>query len=308
MEALRTHYSGDLHPLTPEELAPFLHRLRTLPAPMLPLEETESMLYELNEFDLGRFLLRNGGINGYWTAYWLIHGPQKALTSPLESWLIHETPAFRASRERFSFFQRELQALLSSGKSFASIPCGLMDDLLRLDYSGTEGIRLTGIDLDADSLHLGRLNAKHIQPQLTAAFLQQDAFSLALTEEFDVITSNGLNFYEPEETKVTTLYKNFFQALKPGGTLLTSFLTPPPTLVADSPWKNVDPAAALKQKVLFMDILNMRWHAFRTEAQTIAQLEEAGFKIDKLIYDSQGIFPTLLAQKPSYPPFQEIET
>lgn len=298
MEALRTHQAGELHPLTSEELAPFRNRLRSLPTLTLPLEEAESLLEELNQFDLGRFLLRNGGINGYWTAYWIIHGPQQQLTSPLEKWLIHETPAFRASRERFSFFQQELQALIASHKKFASIPCGLMDDLLRLDYRSTEGVTLTGIDLDSGSLQLGHLNAQQLQPDLTIAFLQKDAFSLELKEEFDVITSNGLNFYEHEDAKVINLYKSFFQALTPGGTLITSFLTPPPTMVTDSTWKNVDPTAALKQKALFMDVLNMRWHAFRTESQTTAQLEEAGFSVDKLIYDSQGIFPTILAHKP----------
>ena len=33
----------------------------------------------------------------------------------------------------------------------ASAPCGLMDDLLTLNYHNVSNIRLTGIDLDSDS-------------------------------------------------------------------------------------------------------------------------------------------------------------
>ncbi|CEO17193.1 hypothetical protein RMONA_04035 [Rickettsia monacensis] len=37
--------------------------------------------------------------------------------------------------------------------------------------------------------------------------------------------------------------------------------------------------------------------SFRTEAETRKQLEKAGFQILEIIYDSQGIFPTVVARK-----------
>jgi hypothetical protein len=41
-----------------------------------------------------------------------------------------------------------------------SISCGLMDDLLRLDYSSCKNYHLTGIDLDKRSLDLAVQSAK----------------------------------------------------------------------------------------------------------------------------------------------------
>ena len=81
--------------------------------------------------------------------------------------------------------------------------------------------------------------------------------------------------------------------------LVTSFLTPPPTLSEDSPWRNYDPLEALKQNTLFSEVIGVQWQAFRTEGQTRAQLEQAGFTPDNIQfrYDSQGMFPTVIAKK-----------
>jgi chemotaxis methyl-accepting protein methylase len=39
-------------------------------------------------------------------------------------------------------------------------------------------------------------------------------------EEFDLISSNGLNIYVKDKEQVIALYQKFFDALKPGGTLV----------------------------------------------------------------------------------------
>ena len=114
---------------------------------------------------------------------------------------------------------------------------------------------------------------------------------------YDIITSNGLNIYQPNDEKVIDLYKKFYQALKPGGILITSFLTPPPSISTESTWKNFDLSDALKQKVLFSDIIQVNWQTFRTEAQTRLQLAKAGFKTIEFINDSCSIFPTVTAIK-----------
>lgn len=79
--------------------------------------------------------------------------------------------------------------------------------------------------------------------------------------------------------------------------MVTSFLTPPPALSAESPWRNVNPNDAIKQKAIFNDIIGVTWQTFRTEGQVKKQLEKAGFQVLKVVYDSQGIFPTILAQR-----------
>lgn len=271
-------------------------RLKETPDLTLPLEEELSILEQLTQFELGRFLLENRGINGYWTAYWLIHGPKKNLDHPLEHWLIHKAPSFRASRERYKIFHDVMQKSLHSNMRLASIPCGLMDSLLDLNYDGLENIELDGYDLDQASLDLARENVTKYGKQIRVSLYRMDAWRLDVKDYYDLLTSNGLNFYEPDDKKVIDLYRKFYQALRKHGILVTSFLTPTPGQ-ADSPWQNYNPEDARKQRAIFKDILNARWNATRTVEKTRQQLEEAGFKEIEFIYDSCHIFPTVIARK-----------
>jgi SAM-dependent methyltransferase len=293
-EGLITHYDED----TSLNLTDYKRNLEKQVNKALPFDEEIKLLEQLSQFELGRFLLKNKGLNGYWTSYIILHGPQKADLHPLENWLLHDAPAVKATQERFNIFQKLLQSRLKDNLKIASIPCGLMDDLLRLDYSSVKNIQLVGIDLDEKSLELAHANAQNLNVDHTQ-FLKRDAWQINLQEEFDIIMSNGLNIYEPNDDRVINLYKQFFSALKPGGVLIVSFLTPPPGLSKESTWKNVKAEDAQKQKAIFNDIIGVAWQAFRTEAQTCAQLEQAEFQVLEVIYDSQGIFPTVVAQKKS---------
>lgn len=272
-------------------------RLKEMQYLTLSLEDTLALLTELNKFELGEFLLKNRGLNGFWTAYVIIHAQQKTLSNPLEQWVIQQAPAIKATRQRFAIFQQLSQLYLKDNMCLASIPCGLMDDLLSLEYSRYKNISLIGVDLDEESLNLAKKNAVDLNMHQQALFLKRNAWGLDIYEEFDLLTSNGLNIYEPDDNKVTILYKEFYQALKPKGILITSFLTPPPTLDQSSPWKNINLPDLLKQKSLFSEILQVQWQSFRTEATTRMQLEEAGFTIVKVQYDDQAMFPTVVAQK-----------
>lgn len=279
------------------ELESHKERLEKAENLTLPLAEELDLLRQMNEFEFGRFLLKNKGINGYWTAYMIIHGPKKDLKHPLEKWILMRAPILLATQERFKIFQQKLQQYVCSDTTLAAIPCGLMDSLLLLKYDHAKNVRLVGIDLDPDSLKLAKENAQHQGKAHMSSFKEEDAWSLSAQNEYDVITSNGLNFYEPDDQKVVALYGQFYKALKPKGILITSFLTPSPALSVDSPWKNFDAEDAKKQKALFVDIVQVRFQVFRTEAQTRQQLESVGFKILNVIYDKQGMFPTIVAQK-----------
>lgn len=262
----------------------------------LSLKEELGILKQLSEFELGRFLLINKGLNGYWTSYIIVHGLQKESLHPLEKWILYSAPAFKATQERYSIFNQVLQENLKDNIKIASIPCGVMDDLVNLNINSFNNITFVGIDYDEESIALARENSSS---KTGARFIlsQQDAWELDIHNEFDVITSNGLNIYEPNENKVIELYKNFYRALKPNGLLITSFLTPPPSVSQESPWKNYNQQDVLKQKAIFGDIIGVHWQAFRTEKQTIDHLEKAGFTSIKLIHDSQGMFPTVIAKK-----------
>ncbi|MBX9976720.1 MAG: class I SAM-dependent methyltransferase [Alphaproteobacteria bacterium] len=271
-------------------------RLESIAQPTLPLSEEKEMLHQLSEFELGKFILNNKGLNGYWTAYLILHGPKQNDVSPLEHWLLHDAPGVKATRERFHIFKEQLQNRIQPEMILASIPCGLMDDLLSLDYASASGVHLVGIDLDQESLDLAEKNAQTTQCA-HISFLKKSAWDLGVTHTFDLITSNGLNIYEPDDEKVIALYKEFYKALTLNGTLITSFLTTPPMLDTNSPWKILDPAALQKQKALFNDVIGVTFQCFRTEAQTRSQLKAAGFSAIDIIYDTQGMFPTVIAKQ-----------
>ena len=257
----------------------------------LPLGEEKEILKQLSEFDLGKFLLKRKGLDGYWTSYIINKGFGKNDLSSLENWILFKAPVVKATRERFGIFQTVSKKYLKDKAVLASIPCGLMDDLLTLDFDPILTLKFFGIDLDDGSLKLAKKNAKKHEKNLSI-FLKRNAWDLNISEEFDLITSNGLNIYEPNEERVINLYKEFFKALKPKGILITSFLTP------HMVWKNYNQEDLLKQKAIFSDIIQARWQVFRKEDEMRIHLEKAGFRVLEVLYDSQEMFPTIVAQKP----------
>ncbi len=268
----------------------------------LPYSEMTDLLKQLSQFELGKFLLINKGLNGYWTSYAINNALASKDLHPLENWLLNKSPAICATRERFHIFREETQKLLHNNIKLASVPCGLMDDLLSLNYTGLNNIALTGIDLDQESLDLAKKNedkyhlgAKALNVQ--TEYLLKDAWNLNLYHQFDILTTNGLNVYVPDDRKVVELYNQLYLALKPGGKLISSFLTPPPTLTKNSTWTDVDPKELMLQKAIIVDIIGAHWQTFRTQEITTQQLESLGFHDLKYIYDSKGIYPTVIAEK-----------
>jgi len=100
-------------------------------------QELLAIVEQLTEFEFGQFLLQNqGGWNGEWT-YKVINRPECSdhYTNALEEFLYLKAPTVLATRERFFIFKQVLQESLKNNISIASLPCGLMADLLTLDYS-----------------------------------------------------------------------------------------------------------------------------------------------------------------------------
>ncbi len=137
-------------------------------------------------------------------------------------------------------------------------------------------------------------NAKENGLTAISAFHRSDAWNLSAFDEcFDVLTSNGLNIYVKDDAEVTKLYQEFFRALRPGGTLITSFLTP------KEAWKDVNADDAKQQQVLFGALINAQWQHLRSEETTKSQLSAAGFGNIAMIPDLHGIFLTVVATKPA---------
>ncbi|CAM5695841.1 hypothetical protein SGLAM104S_09137 [Streptomyces glaucescens] len=107
-------------------------RLRAADRLVLPLEDTLELLAQLQQFELGRFLLHNRGLNGYWTSYIFRNRPEGPVT-PLEHWLLNNSLLCQA-RERYHRFRELIAEHITDGATLASVPCGVMDDLLEQDY------------------------------------------------------------------------------------------------------------------------------------------------------------------------------
>lgn len=265
------------------------------------------ILDELAAFELGRFMIQNRGWNGYWTHYVLTF-PEKGRKTGLghdgkpltkiEDFLLNEAPNVLATQERYQHFLAQNQQAVQEGVVLACVPCGLMGELLNLDYSAVRDFRLVGIDIDQDALDDARALAQKLKLEQNIELLQKDAWNLGLRNEFDLISSNGLNVYEPDLDKVTELYHQFYLALKPGGKLVTSFLTYPPSHEkSECDLTKINAEAAQMQQIIVSDILNFKGLCFSTYSQVAEQLSSVGFKNIRFIDDTARLFPTVLAQK-----------
>lgn len=261
------------------------------------------ILHQLTQFDFGRFLLQNQGINGYWTHVMLTYpwSNDHSHQTDLEKFLLERAPTILATQERFRIFLNENQKSVANHKRLACIPCGMMGELLYLNFSDIENIQLIGIDYDDAALEDAKRLAKDKNLLTFTSFNQADAWTLNLINEFDLISSNGLNIYEPDDDKVIALYQQFYNALKPNGKLVTSFLTPPPGSSDFCEWhmEKINPQDLLLQKIIFADILNVKWQCFRSTEQTKQQLESVGFENICLFPDKASLFPTVTAIKPA---------
>lgn len=274
----------------------------------ITIQDQLELLNQLKDFDFGRYLLQNQGLNGYWTHYMLTHPWHGRITGknnrgntmpPLERFILDKSPVFVATQQRFALFLRENQTQVKNNAKLASIPCGMLGELLYLDYSGINNIELFGIDYDQNALLDAEILAKDRNLTRFLKLMQQDAWNLNFDNEFDLISSNGLNIYEPADDKVTELYQQFYQALKPNGKLVTSFLTFPPSPNEPCEWDltKVNRDDLLLQKIIVFDIIAAKFQCYRSTEKTRTQLETVGFKDIQFIYDEAKIFPTITAFK-----------
>lgn len=275
--------------------------------PHVSVERQLAIVDELLSFPFGQYMLDRRGANGYWTDYLITHpntdhrlGHQasRTLGSATEDFLLNRAPVVVAHRDRFRIFQTLTQRLLKPGVVLASVPCGLMRDLLTLDYSSAPDAELYGIDIDPDALQLAKYLAD------TSGFdnvhlHQMDAWSLPFENKFDVVNSSGLNVYVDDRQEVINLYKSLHKTLKPGGYLVTSVLTRPPAPNHEGDWdlEKFSPDDLLFEKILFQDILNLKWRNFRSVSELEADFKAAGFSHVSVHMDRYRVFPTILAQK-----------
>jgi len=275
--------------------------------PHVSVERQLEVIDDLATFPFGRYIIERRGANGYWTDYLIAH-PQNGRLSglnsegdafgPMEDFLLNRAPVVVAHQERFQIFQEISQTFVKEGVVMASIPCGIMRDLLTLDFSHVTDYKLVGVDLDHDSLSHARKLAQE-QGIDSVDLLQMDAWKLSFRSEFDVINSNGLNVYESDREKVVDLYHNLYRALRPGGALVSGILTYPPSAGDKSDWlmEGMREEDILMDQVLHKDILDINWSNFRTLEDAFTDFQKAGFRECSLRCDKHRVFPTVIAYK-----------
>ncbi len=213
---------------------------------------------------------------------------------------MERNPRVIATQQRYINFGKIIQNYVQEDIVFASLPCGVMGDLLKLDFTGVDNFRLVGIDIDSESLEQAKKLAVEYGLLEKVEFHQEDAGNMPFQDEFTLLTCHGLHIYEPDDEKVTELYQQFFKALMPGGILVTSFLTTPPNIDPNSEWdmSQINSEDLLLSKIISFDILDAKFTAFRSSSTTKLQLQTVGFDEIEFIWDNARIYPTVTARKP----------
>lgn len=268
--------------------------------------ELQFLLRELSNFEMGKFLLQNHGFNGYWTHQMVYEHPKQAKAkgkpyfdtlNQLERDFLTSFPTILATQERFTVFQRLLKNSIRPHSRVCSLPCGLMAELLTLDPSVHES-NIVGVDIDAKSLeHAQNLATQNGYKNIK--FLEHDAWVFEDFDKFDVLVSNGLNIYVESLEQEKILYRNFFNLLKPGGMLITSFLTYP-AVFPQSEWDlpKINATALRLQKLVFSDLLGAKWQNYHTSKEMFEIFHEVGLEGIEIHWDRQRIFPTISARRP----------
>ena len=260
------------------------------------VQQQLDILNQLGQFLFGQFLLQHRGVNGYWTHYMLSHAQSKNNNknlSKLETFILEQAPLVLATQERFGIFLHENQKRVKNNANLACIPSGVLGELLYLDFSNINNIKLNGIDCDESVLHEARALSAKLGLDKFLSLHQTDAWNLSFNNEFDLISSNGLNIYEPDEDMVVALYRQFYVALKSGGTLVTSYIAP----LEEWDMSQINQNDLLLQKIIFVDIIESKWHSRYSNQQIINHLKMAGFKQVECIYGRTKMFPTVIATK-----------
>lgn len=293
-----------------EAVKKILTKIKSTLNPYVSLNRQYEILNDLLSFDLGKFLICNQGLDGYWTHYILNYSLRNTLgkkyclrdyddLSVTEKFILSQAPGVLASQQRLLKFIKYNQETVRDNACLASIPSGVSSELLYLDYSRVKNVKLVAVDFDKKSLDYTKILADKIKFKQTLDLLNQNAWSLEFKNCFDLISSSGLTIYEPDDMKILEIYRKFFVALKKGGRLVTSFLTFPPTNKESTEWvtKKSDLRALIMQQVIFSDILAMKWECYRTSKKTLELLKKAGYSDIKIDYDEAHIFPTVVATK-----------
>ena len=285
--SLITHRTDNY--IVEEELAKVKVRILSEPES----EKKLKVFNQLCEFEYGRWLLINRGLNAYWASYLIYHDEirkEKMIKEPLHSLekTLLNSPGVLSSKDRAARNAGILKKLVKDNMTIASIPCGLMNDFLRLNLDGMDNLKIVGIDLDPNAITLAKENAKKFKKEKYCTFQVADAFELNIENEFDVLHSSGLNMYVQTEPELLKLYSKFYKAVKPGGYFVITSNIPPKDEAGNFCWSLglIEMSQLPEQVLIFFDVIQIRQGIYCTKNQIITQLKTVGFIDVQVDYDS----------------------
>ncbi|QIV96749.1 hypothetical protein EDC55_10378 [Allofrancisella inopinata] len=242
----------------------------------------KALLVQLESCPLGRFLIENRGLDAYWTK--VITQNKGSYSNDFEAKLITTPPIFNATQERYQVFKQKILQLPDNIK-ILSVPAGLLPEFSQ-ELLLSKNFQIDAYDPDpycAEKSGLSKLkNVKYIV---------ENVFRMKIENHYDAVVSNGLNIYLKTNEEVRCFYQILSNSLKQGGTLISSFI---------ASLEGVDiksPEHAKFGKEIFAEILNVKWTKTHTEEEFSQILSNCGFGIKEIIYDSQRMFPTVVAVK-----------
>ncbi len=267
-------------------------------------EELIKILDKVKSSEIGRFYIENNGFNGFWTEYMCSYPETKKLgfnvsDNENEKYLLEKLPIVIATQHRYQIFKSEIKKRLRDNIKIASLPCGLMNDILSLDFHEYKNFLIHGIDLDKSSLQQARAIALAKGLIYHCKFTEEDAWDINYKNEYDLLISHGLNIFVDSDEKKIEMYKKMHASLRENGELITSTTVPPPELNKDSCW-DIDKINSKDQRfqsLFFKYFTNNYENNVRTPQQLCNILEKSGFSNFEIIPDVLGVFVTIIAKK-----------
>ncbi len=271
--------------------------------PHVSVEHQLAYLRALAGSALGRSLIQSQTFSALWTDYVMVAPPQSETTmhnisDDLEHFILHRSPLICGWREVFYTFRNLMKDSLRDDIVLGSIPCGAMRDVLSLDFSKLSNFALIGVDVDESVLSVARGISDEVGLSRFVQFLREDAWELSLRRTVDVVASCGLNIYESHPNRRLSLYERLYQALRPGGKVILSYLTYPPWINSkSSEWKleGIAKADLDLERILYDDILDLKCLNFQYSSEVKFELEAVGFEDVEIRYDKHGVFPVAVA-------------
>ena len=262
------------------------------------LKEHLDLLDDLMAFSLGRFWLQNRRLNGFWYDYVMRRYANQQVSNTLEQRILDSLPITLAKRHSYKIIQEFLQSILQENIAIAASPCGVMGDMLTLDYGTLKNFQLFGIDSDFESLSTAASWAIENNLSTVITLIQADTASLDVSKEYHVMVHQGWNVQEKGQASLEEKFSCCFKALKPGGVFVTSFLTPSPDQSKGSTWNMdvIDPKMLRLQNILFSEIIHAPEEVPETLETISETLKKVGFSDVEFIPDASGMVVTVLAK------------